>query len=470
MSNTTYSNLNLPLEPQIQQLYELFQYILKTRSDRPVFKNFNQNDIEKYLNDSITSEGKGVEYLIEVLENIVIKHSMNLQNPMYMGHQVPPTLPLASMLDLITSSMNQSLAVCKMSPVLSIIEKELIAFLCKQIGYNDKSAGTITSGGSISNLLGLYGARKKYFPEGIVDNAVIICSEQSHYSVSKAANIMGLNSKNVVKVPTHNDYRIDIQKTIEIIKNLIVDNKLPFAISANAGSTSTGSFDYIEGLAKVAQQFNLWLHIDGAHGASLVFSDELKQLLVGIEKADSISWDAHKMMFIPSGAGICLFKDGQNLINCFKDDNAPYLYNSKDQSLDLSKLSIQCTRRGDVLKIWGCLLAYGTDFFAKRLEHLADVTGYFYDRVNDHLLLESLHKPQFNIFCFRYNPSNKEYSEDQLNDINAQIRDAVNDTGETMITMTSINGNVSLRTTIINPATTYRHIDRLIELIEECAP
>ena len=81
------------------------------------------------------------------------------------------------------------------------------------------------------------------------------------------------------------------EKTIEIIKNLIVDNKLPFVISANAGSTSTGSFDYIEGLAKVAQQFNMWLHIDGAHGGSLVFSDELKQLLVGIEKADSISWD-----------------------------------------------------------------------------------------------------------------------------------------------------------------------------------
>lgn len=466
MNSSTTSGLELPVEPINQELFDLYQNFLQTRFEKPTKNPISQHHLITSLENLLDEKGKGTDFLLTMLEKIVINHSVNLQSPMYFGHQVPPTLPLAAMLDLIISGMNQSLAVSKMSPVLSVIERQLIRFLSSKMGYPDTADGTITSGGSTSNLIGLLSARMKFFPERVPDNAVIVCSDQSHYSVIKAAIILGFNKDNIVLLSSNNDYQIDVCRAAEIINNLKYENKIPFFISVNAGSTSTGSFDDIANLGTIAQENNMWLHVDAAHGGSLIFSDKLKHLLAGIEKADSISWDGHKMMFMPSSAGICLFKNAHYLKNCFKDAHAPYLYNSKDDRFDLSKLSIQCTRRGDALKLWGSILAYGTDFFAERLEHLADVTQYFYKKLEMHPFMEPLNKPEFNILCFRYKPKNKNLPEGELNNFNAQIRDMINETGESMITMTVLHGKVALRTTIINPATNYSHIDKLIEISE----
>jgi L-2,4-diaminobutyrate decarboxylase len=171
-------------------------------------------------------------------------------------------------------------------------------------------------------------------------------------------------------------------------------------------------------------------------------------------------------MFIPSSAGICLIKSREDLKNCFKDAYAPYLYNNKNDRFDLGKMSIQCTRRGDALKIWGSLLAYGTDFFADRIEHLNRVSQYFYDRIMQHADLEALNKPEFNILCFRFNPGDS-FEEEKKNKLNAKIREYVNSSGNAMITLTNLKGITSLRTTIINPATNNEHIDKLINILEE---
>lgn len=423
--------------------------------------------IASSLSGLITNDGQGLDALIKVLSDTVFKYSVNLHSPMYMGHQVSPPLKVSILLDLIVSSLNQSLAVYRMSPVLSILEKELIAFLSNKIGYNIESSGSITSGGSASNLLGLVAAREKFFPSANIDKAIILCSEQTHYSIKKAAKICGFSDKNFHFVPVDENFKIIIPETENIIKQLASRGLKPFFINANAGSTSTGSFDNIEDLSILANKYNMWLHVDGAHGASLIFSEKLKHLLQGIENADSVSWDGHKMLFQPSSLGICLFKDGQNLKKCFIDSNAPYLYNSCDDSYDLSKLSLQCTKRGDALKLWGSLVTYGTDFFGKRLEHLSDVTNYFYNKLLTDDIIEPIHKPEFNIFCFRYNPKNKNISESQLNEINSNIRDSINNSGEAMITLTVLNKKVCLRTTIINPETSYCHIDNLIKFIKE---
>jgi L-2,4-diaminobutyrate decarboxylase len=470
MQSNLKTSLKLPVDPVNSKIYDLYQRYLSSRLDTPVYKPVNENELAINLQNMIARYPKGSDFLYEILENILIEHSMNLQNPMYMGHQVPPTLPLAVMLDMLVGGLNQSLAVNKMSPVLSEIERQLIKFLALQIGYSQGANGTITSGGSISNLLGLLGARKKYFPEALDPRATIITGNQSHYSVNKAATIMGLNKKNVLAVETDKEFRIRPEKVVEMIEKARVEGKIPFVIAANAGSTSTGSFDDINVLADIAEAHNLWLHIDGAHGASVTFSEELQYLIQGIEKADSISWDGHKMLYMPSSIGIALFKNGQDLQNIFKEDQAPYLYNCPKTALDLSKMSLQCTRRGDALKLWGCLVAYGTDFFSARIEHVKEITDYFYTRLLAHPNLKPMHRPMFNIICFRYIPENESLTEQEINDINSNIRDTANATGELMMTLTSLRGTVALRTTIINPATQKEHIDRLIDIIEENAP
>lgn len=448
----------------------IYNKYLDDSHNRPVLEYLSLEKINDLIKDLIDNQGKGTDFLLNILDNVVIKHSINLQNPMYMGHQVAPSLPLAVYLDLIISGLNQSLAVSRMSPVLSVLETELIKYLSLAIGYNDDAGGTITSGGSTSNLLGLLGAKEKLLNKTNIDNAYILCSKQSHYSIKKAAKILGFSSNNIIAIETNKNYQIDLNKTEDAIKELINNNKIPFAICANAGSTSTGSFDDLDKLADIASQHKLWLHIDAAHGGPLIFSEKLKHLLKGIEKADSISWDGHKMMYMPTSLGICLFKYEDDLRNCFKEAQAPYLYNNKDDRFDLSKLSIQCTRRGDALKLWGSLVALGTDFFANIYDHLYEVTQYFYENINQKQNFEAIHQPEFNIFCFRYLSANKNMSLPELNEINANIRDEVNNSGETMITMTMLNDIVALRTTIINPSTTTEHIDKLINIIENNSP
>lgn len=462
------SELGLPATAKNIDFFDLFERYLNNRFDRKVFKPFVESDIQKVLSENAPGKrGQGVEAFFEILDSTIVEHSMNLHNPLYMGHQVPPTLPVACLTDLIISMMNQSLVVKKMSPVLSLIETETINFLIQATGYPATAGGSFTSGGSVSNFLGLFGARKKYFQKTIHPKAVVICSDQTHYSVSKAVNMLGLSNDNIATIETDDHFHIDIAKTRQQIVNLKQQGAIPFAISANAGSTSTGSFDNLNELAVIAKDHDLWLHVDAAHGGSLIFCDQLKHLIKGISKADSIAWDAHKMMYMPSSTGMCLFKDRQLLQNCFIDSEAPYLYNSDESKNDLSRQSIQCTRRGDALKLWGALVTYGTDFFAERYNHAAAVTQYFYDKILSSDDFEALHKPEFNIFCFRYNPSGKSYSEEELNEINARIRDMVNNTGEIMLTLTFIKGKVSLRATLINPATTKENIDQAIRIIQQ---
>lgn len=464
------SDYKLPAEKITRDFFDLFNKYLNNRFDRKVFQPFAEADIQQILSDvKPAKQGHGAETFFKILDSTIVEHSMNLHNPLYMGHQVPPTLPVAALTDLIISTMNQSLVVRKMSPVLSMIEKEMINYLTKTIGFGQQAGGSFTSGGSMSNFIGLYGARKKYFPDVISEKAFVLCSDQAHYSVSKAISMIGLSTNNIAIIDSNEHFQIDPSKTEEKIIKLRNKGLKPFVISATSGSTSTGSFDNLAELTRIASEHDLWLHVDAAHGGSLIFSEELKHLIKDINKADSITWDAHKMMYMPASTGICLFKDESLLKNCFNDSHAPYLYNSEESERDLSKLSLQCTRRGDALKLWGALVSYGTEFFAQRYLHACDVTQYFYQKLNTHSDFETIHKPEFNIICFRYNPSHLKLSEEQLNDLNAQIRDQANNTGEIMLTLTSLKGKVCLRATIINPATNQNHIDEALEIIQRVA-
>lgn len=443
---------------------------LSENKDKKAWNAIAKEDIINEIAPLLTGKAKGEEELLKILKEFILPYSKNLHSPQYMGHQVPPSLPLAVMLDMIISGWNQSLVVSRMSPVLSVIETELIRFFCRHIGYDERSGGTLTSGGSVSNLLGILAARIKTSPTNELDKLVIFSSGQAHYSVKKAAITLGLKKENVISLPYQQDYTVDVAKIPAIIEDVLNQGKIPFCLSANAGSTSTGSFDDLTRLSSLCKKYNIWFHVDAAHGGSLIFSDKLRYLLAGIEEADSISIDAHKMMFMPSSAAMCFFKEERFLKNCFKDADAPYLYNNLDESYDLSKKSLQCTRRGDALKIWGSLFAYGTEFFSSRQEYLKKITEYFYEALSRHKNFVPIIKPSFNIICFRYKPENTALSREQLNDINYKLRDMVNESGDVMLTLTVLEGDVALRATIINPATTEMHIDNVLRIVEDMAP
>lgn len=377
-------------------------------------------------------------------------NAIQLHHPMYIGHQVCPPFATAAIADLVISVMNQSNAVWEMSPIGTMIEKEIVRWLADAAGYPETSTGTTVSGGSAANLTGLLAARARWRARGGGEDPVVITSADAHYSVARAAAIMGIARDRVLDVPTDDRHRIDageVERALERHRGRVL------AIVGTAGSTATGAFDPLDALADLRDRYGTWLHVDAAHGASVVLSDTLRHLVRGLPRADSFSWDPHKMLWMPLSLGVILVREGEWLRRAFEAD-APYLFHAEREEVNLGAMTIQCSRRSDAFKLWLTLRTHGAGAFASALEHVARVTRHLHRAVRDSGDFEPAHEPEFNIFCFRHR------SDDATNEA---MRERLIRSGRAWITSTLLKGRRVLRVTVINPATREAHVERLLD-------
>lgn len=247
------------------------------------------------------------------------------------------------------------------------------------------------------------------------------------------------------------------------IQQARADGCHPFAIVATAGSTATGHFDDLAAIADVAAREGIWLHVDGAHGASFLASTSLRQRLRGIERADSVAWDPHKMMFMPISAGALLVRDRRHLDTAFQQ-SAPYLFHiraGEERSRDIGKRTLQCSKRFDALKIWISLKHYGLDHFGALQERTVENARYLHAQLTRTSDFEPLHEPESNILCFRYIPE-WVTDEGELDRLQGILRERYNASGRGWITATTLGERRVLRVTMMNPHTTSAHVDALI--------
>ncbi len=384
----------------------------------------------------------------------VLDHSIQLHHPSYMGHQVCPPAAPAVLADLLISTLNQSTAVFEMSPAGTVIEKEIVRWLCQTAGYPATSEGTAVSGGSAANLTGLMAARAHWLARPERGRPVILCSDDAHYSIARAAAIMGFHD--LIKIPTDAKHRMDVAALEATLRRL---DALPLAIVATSGSTATGAFDNLRAIAALRDRHGTWLHVDAAHGASVLLSERLRPLAAGLELADSFSWDPHKMLWMPLSLGAILVRDGAWLRRAF-DADAPYLFGPERVGENLGEMTIQCSKRADAVKLWFTLQLLGTEQLAAALERVTDLTRYLYDRVAASDDFEPMHEPELNIFCFRHR------SDDESN---GALRERLIRSGRAWITSTVLKGRRVLRVTMINPRTEERHIDRMLDDLRRLA-
>jgi len=376
----------------------------------------------------------------------LMENAIQLHHPAYMGHQVCPPFPSAVIADLVISTLNQSTAVWEMSPIGTVIEQEVVRWLADRVGYPATSLGTAVSGGSAANLTALLAARARWIDSGRAGKRpVVLCSADAHYSIARAASIMGIHD--VVKVATDDQHRLDLNA----LEAALRENQA-MAIVATAGSTATGAFDDLRAIAALRDKHDTWLHVDAAHGASIVLSDRLRPLVDGLDLADSLAWDPHKMLWMPLSLGVLLVRDGKWLRRAFEAD-APYLFNSERAGDNIGEMTIQCSKRADAIKLWLTLQMFGTRPFVEAMEHVTDVTRYLYDIVAASDDFEAMHIPQFNIFCFRHR------SDDETN---AALRERLIRSGQAWITSTLLKGQRVLRVTMINPRTERGDVDRML--------
>lgn len=399
-----------------------------------------------------------------------LKNCRHLQSPRYMGHQVPPPVPLAAAFSALAGLTNQGCAVHEMSPFASEAERVLVKKLLGKVGWSEPgSSGIVTNGGSLATLTALLAARNSRYPQGwsagIASSTgrgtpILFCSEDTHYSVSRAAGVLGLGTQSVHKIPVNERRQMRVDELRRRLQHWSSAEGDPFCIIGSVCSTATGSFDDLTALASVAEEYGLWLHADAAHGGSLLFSPQHAAKLNGISAADTVVWDAHKMLYVPALCTFLLYKDTPISLQAFQQD-APYLFDEKDPESflrDGGLRTLECTRQPLALPLWGLWAVYGEALFQNLVEKALATTRLFYEMLLAAPDFFPLHEPECNILCFRY-------GDDADSDLQHRIRTQLVREGKFYTTLTKLDGRYALRVTVINPLTSTKELTELMDEI-----
>ena len=438
------------------------------RGEGPVSSGRSPNEIAARFDGPMPEQGTDLATIVARIERDILADANRLAHPMYMGHQVSFPLSTAVWTDAVISALNQSVAVEEMSPTLTSLEHRVIRWMCDAVSFPAGSGGTLTSGGTEATFTALLAARAAALPDswmnGITEpRPVVLCGEHTHYAVTRAVAELGLGMRSAIVIPSTN-FRMDVGALEREIGRLR-ERQIPImAVVATAGHTATGSIDDLDAIGALCDGEAIWLHIDGAHGATAVMSDRHRHRVRGMERARSIAWDPHKMMLLPLPAGMLLVRSERELQAAFAQ-RAPYLFHGEDDAArvrDQGVRSFQCSRRADVLKLWVVLQRLGRRGIAALHDHLCDLAVQVREELAMHSEFELLHEPDSNILCFRY-VGEKQADDETLDAINREIRERYNKSGAGWITATLLGGRRVLRVTMMNPRSTRAHIRALVD-------
>lgn len=399
-----------------------------------------------------------------------------LHHPAYLAHQVAVPHSAGALAALIDGFTNNPMAIYEMGPGAAAIEYFVINRLLEKVGWQPAplnmqgsdehigGGGVLTHGGSLANLTAMLAARSHIAPEvwdqGHLNDLALLVPAESHYSIARAAGIMGIGQHAVYPLKVDDTGIVIPDRLPAVYRRLQNDGKRAVALVANAGSTAVGLYDPLREISEFCRENRLWLHVDGAHGASALFSARHKKLLDGVEMADSLVWDAHKLMRTPILCAAVLVRDHRTLDNAFQQE-ASYLFHDKERpGFDFIHRTVECTKAGLGLKFFAVLAALGEQGLADYIDGRFQLALEAYEYIQSHAEFECPAVPQCNIVCFRIRGS------DQLQ---LSIRDKLISQGDFYLSTTELGGKRFLRLVFMNPETGMNHIKALIKQIQHLA-
>lgn len=418
----------------------------------------------------------------------IIENSRHNGHPRFFGYVASPATPPGAFADLIASALNTNLTSWRSGPAATEIERTVIGWLASLIGYSSADLpahGLLTSGGSMANMTALVIAhRAKANPDvaaaGLWNSApmTIYASDQIHMSIPKAADILGFGRAQVRLVACDDHFRINVDRLRETIAGDLKRGVKPFCVVGSAGTVNTGAVDPLNEIADVANEFNLWFHIDGAYGALATLDETKRPLFRGIERADSISLDPHKWLYVPIDSGCLLFRDEARARAAFSFDGTDYIKiheQNETEAFAFWNYGPELSRRFRALKIWLTLRYYGVRRIARTISEDNRLAAYLGEQVAAAKDFELLVAPELSICCFRYVPQSLQAQqasaaiETQLDQLNTNIMNAVQRGGRAYLSSATIRGKFALRACITNFRTTRADIDETLEIIREAA-
>jgi L-2,4-diaminobutyrate decarboxylase len=435
-------------------------------------------ELDRLLDVEIAPEhGAGLDATLQDVRERIVRYSVLVAHPLCAAHLHCPPLLAALAAEAVVSATNQSLDSWDQAPAATHVEQRLVAWLADEYGLGELADGVFTSGGTQSNLMGLLLARDRAAAragcyvarDGITDVARrlrIVCSSAAHFSVRKSARILGLGDQAVVEVPVDADGRLDPADVDAAMRSIADCGLTPMALVGTAGTTDMAAIDPLAPLAAVAREHGAWFHVDAAVGGALVLSRREAHRLRGIEMADSVTVDFHKLWFQPISCGAFLVRDGASLAPaCLHADYLNPEPEGDDDGLpNLVDKSLQTTRRFDALKVFVSLRAHGRAFFGEALEAIIDLTADAARLVDAHPCLELARPASLNTVLFRYAPRPLDEPE-RLDRVNDAIRMSLLQSGRAVIGRTRLDGRTYLKLTLMNPGATADDVRQVLNLV-----
>lgn len=440
----------------------------------PVTEVLNDLNVDHWINEG----GMGVDDFQSFLRRY-LDFSVKFRHPHYIAHQVSvPDYP-AGLATLVNGLTNNPMGIYEMGSGAAALEYAVINWMLRKIGWppqrlggsKDQSvtaAGVFTHGGSLANLTAMLAARARIAPEAWVEgnpsDLAVLVPASSHYSNARGLSIMGLGSNSLYKLEVDANGVIIPERMAATLQRLKDDGKRCMALIANVCSTATGLHDPLIPISDFCEEHNIWLHADACHGATALLNDETKKLLTGIERADSVVWDTHKMMQVPVLSAALLLKDGRNFDRAFDQDASYLAYGKSVDDYDTITRTVECTRTAMGFKVFLNLAWRGEAALGEYVRDRYAKTRQFYELIKARDGFTCPYEPETNILCFRF--GNEDAGSDELQE---RIRDHLMRAGKFHITSAVLNGKRHLRITVMNRLTDIETINDLLDAIEATA-
>jgi glutamate/tyrosine decarboxylase-like PLP-dependent enzyme len=433
--------------------------------DRPVQLPLEQRTYGP-LRDALPEHGEDAEQVLDELCREMVEKGFHVPSANYFGLMNPTPTYMGVLAEALVAGLNPQLATLARSQLASKIELETMRWIGERVGWPGEFNGTFTSGGNEANFSGLALALASKFPEAVEEGMgaiggqpVFYASAEAHHSLDKSAGLLGIGRKALRRIAVNDVAQVDPEKLERALVQDLAAGRKPFCVVATAGTTNSGTVDDLVAISEICRRRQLWLHVDGAYGGVAIFSNQHRDLVRGIERADSITVDPHKWMAMPFAAGVILTSHPEILERAFSVA-APYMPKAAGAQLpDNSRISTQWTRRMNSLKLWLTLRVHGRQAYEELIDRQLKLSKTFVAWVKASENFELAVPPMLPIVTFRLKLAGR--TPQQLAADHDAIVDEVTRDGGRWISETKVRGESVLRMMVISYLTEERHLQAL---------
>jgi len=412
--------------------------------------------------EPLPDAGSSYGSILDLLFERLFPKTYNSAGPGYLAYIPGGGIFHTAVADLISDSINRYVGVWAAAPALAQIEAVVARWFGEIVGYPPGCRGLLTTGGSMANFTAIVTARRERLPENFLQG-VIYASDQVHHSVTKAAILAGFPEGNVREIPVDDRFRIRPDALLDAVASDRWNGRTPFMLVGNAGTTNTGAVDDLAGLADLARQERLWLHIDGAYGAFFMLTERGRKVMRGIERSDSVTLDPHKALFLPYGTGSLLVRDGEALRRAHSI-HAHYLPPMQEdpEFVDLCQYSPELSRAFRGLRVWLPFKMHGIGPFRASLEEKLDLTEWATRELRTIPGIEIVAEPQLTVVAFRFVRPGLDLP--ALNQLNRRLIESINARKRVLLTGTVLDGKFVIRICVLSFRT---HMDRVTACLQD---